>query len=527
MRYQSILFLAFVLVVLTVYYLAGRRRQTAVLLLANLAFYGITGPQYLPFLATTLLASFWSARAMDRAYRETDAQIGAETDKQAKKALRAAAKTRARRALIPGMLIPIALLVVCKYTGFILQNLNAALALFRLPPTPVFRLILPVGISFYTFMALGYVLDVYWRRYEAEQSLTRYAAFLAYFPHVVQGPIDRYREFRDQITGGAAFDARQLAFGAELTLWGFFKKLVIADRLGLIVDKAFADWQNLGSGVLIGAVALYSIQIYADFSGCIDIVTGVSEMLGIRLRKNFNHPYLSRSMGEFWRRWHISLQEWFKDYVYFPVSASGLMRRVKKRLRDKGKPRAAERFATCFPIFVVWMVTGIWHGADWKFVVWGLFHAAVLISSALLEPAFVATNRRLGINAENPLWWAWQILRTFFICCVGRVFFRAPDLAAAVGIFRAIGRTPPVFGDLINHLVEYSGNVPDLLVTTLAMLILFIVDILQERAPLREALSRRSIALRWALIFGCLFFVLIFGVYGPGYGATGFIYEQF
>ncbi|MBR2698201.1 MAG: MBOAT family protein [Clostridia bacterium] len=527
MRYQSILFLAFVLVVLTVYYLAGRRRQKAVLLLANLAFYGLCGPQYLPFLASTLLASFWSARAMDRAYRETDAQIRAETDKQAKKALRAAAKARAKRALIPGMLIPIALLVVCKYTGFLLQNLNAALALINRPQVPVLRVILPVGISFYTFMALGYVLDVYWRRYEAEQSLLSYAAFLSYFPHVVQGPIDRYREFRDQIVDGAAFDPRQLAFGAELTLWGFFKKLVIADRLGLIVDKAFSGWQELGGGVLIGAVALYSIQIYADFSGCIDIVSGVSEMLGIRLRKNFNHPYLSRSMGEFWRRWHISLQEWFKDYVYFPVSASGLMRGVKKRLREKGKPRAAERFATCFPILVVWMVTGIWHGADWKFVVWGLFHAAVLISSALLEPAFIAANRRLGIRAENPLWRAWQILRTFFICCVGRVFFRAASLSDAMGIFRAIARGPLSFAALWESLVAFSGTMPDLLVTFAAMLILFIVDIVQERTPLREALSKRSIVLRWALIFGCLFFVLIFGVYGPGYGATGFIYEQF
>ena len=302
---------------------------------------------------------------------------------------------------------------------------------------------------------------------------------------------------------------------------------MIADRLGLIVDKAFADWQNLGSGVLIGAVALYSIQIYADFSGCIDIVTGVSEMLGIRLRKNFNHPYLSRSMGEFWRRWHISLQEWFKDYVYFPVSASGLMRNVKKRLRDKGKPRAAERFATCFPIFVVWMVTGIWHGADWKYVVWGLFHAAVLISGALLEPAFIAVNRRLGIKAENPAWRVWQIARTFFICCVGRVFFRAPDLAAAVGIFRAMRHAPLAFAALWEKLVAFSGTMPDLLVTLAAMLILFTVDIVKERTRLREALSKRSIVLRWALIFGCLFFVLIFGVYGPGYGATGFIYEQF
>ena len=527
MRYQSIQFLIFVLAVLAVYYLAGRKRQRIVLLIANLAFYGMAGPQYLPFLAATALSSFYSARMMDRVYKETDAQIRAEADKQRKKALRAEAKQRAKRALLLGMLVPIALLVVCKYTGFILQNLNALLALARLPQTPALRLILPMGISFYTFMALSYVLDVYWRRYEAEESLLTYAVFLSYFPHVVQGPIDRFGQFREQIKDGVTFDAQKLVYGAELTLWGFFKKLVVADRLGIIIDKVFDGWQGLEGIVLIGAVALYSIQIYADFSGCIDIVTGISEMLGIGLKKNFNHPYLSRSMGEFWRRWHISLQEWFKDYVYFPVSASALMRNVKKRLRDRGKSRAAERFATCFPILVVWMVTGIWHGADWKFVAWGLFHAAVLIGSALLEPAFGAVNRRLGIRTENPAWRVWQMARTFVICCAGRVFFRAQSLPAAIGMLHVMERSRLAFGELWSKLVEYSGAEPDLWVTLVAMLILCVVDVIQEKTRLREALSRRNIALRWFLIYACLFIVLIFGVYGPGYGATNFIYEQF
>ena len=526
MRYQTIQFLIFALVVMAAWYLAGKKRQRIVLLLANLVFYGMAGVQYLPFLAATTLSSFYSARAIGRVYSASDEALKACKEPQQKKVLRAEAKQRAKRALIPGMLVPIALLVVCKYTGFILKNLNAVLALAHLPQTPVFRLILPVGISFYTFMALSYVLDVYWRRHEAEQSLLNYAAFLSYFPHVVQGPIDRYWDFRDQVQAGMAFDARNLAFGAELALWGFFKKLVIADRLGLVIDQVFSQWQSMGSALLIASVALYSIQIYADFSGCIDIVTGVSEMLGIRLRKNFNHPYLSRSMGEFWRRWHISLQEWFKDYVYFPVSASEMMRNVKKRLRGKGRAKAAERFATCFPIFVVWLVTGIWHGADWKFVAWGMFHAAVLISSALLEPAFMAVNQKLHIPTENILWRIWQIVRTFFICCVGRVFFRADSLDTAVGMLNIMTHQRPVFSDL-ERLGEMSMNMRNFSVTLIAMLVLFVVDIIEERTPLRDALQKRSIVLRWALIYGCLFYVLIFGVYGLGYGATNFIYEQF
>ena len=527
MHYQSIAFLGFALIVLAVYYLVGKKRQRTVLMIGNLAFYGLCGPQYLPFLAATALASFYSARAMGRVYRDADAQMKACTDMPQKKQLREGAKKRAKRALLWGMLIPIALLVACKYTAFLLKNLNLVLALFRLPRIAVFRLILPVGISFYTFMALSYVLDVYWRRYEAEESLLTYAVYLSYFPHVVQGPIDRFREFADQLAGGVDFDFRNFAFGAELTLWGFFKKLVVADRLGMIVDGVFGSWRGMGSLSIVAAVALYSIQIYADFSGCIDIVTGVSEMLGIRLRRNFNHPYFSRSMAEFWRRWHISLQEWFKDYVYFPVSASSMMRRVKKYYRGKGKPRAAERFATCFPILVVWLVTGIWHGAAWKFVAWGLFHAAVLIASTLLEPTFNAVNQRLHIRTEKPAWHLFQMARTYFICCVGRVFFRAESLREALAMLRAIVSTSPAPRQMLECLIEFSTSWSELVVTLFTVVVLCVVDAFQEKTGLREALDKRSTALRWALIFACLFFVLIFGAYGPEFGATGFIYEKF
>ena len=527
MSYQSLQFLAFAGVVTAVYYLAGRKRQLAVLALANLAFYAVAGLRYLPFLLATMVATFFAARWIDRVYRASEEAVAACSDAAEKKRLRAAAKARAKRALGVGIAVPIALLVACKYTGFLLENLNALLRCFGLPETPMFAMILPVGISFYTFMALSYVLDVYWKRYRAEESFLLYAVYLSYFPHVVQGPIDRFNEFRDQLRAGVSFDYQTFTFGAQLALWGFFKKLVIADRLGMFVDAVFGHWSASGGALLAIAVAAYSIQIYADFSGCIDIVTGVSEMLGIRLRKNFNHPYFSRTMGEFWRRWHISLQEWFKDYVYFPVSASNLVRKVKKACKAKGKPQSAELFAACFPIFVVWMITGIWHGAAWKFVAWGVFHAMLLIGSRLLEPAFAAANRRLRIDPDRLPWRLWQMLRTFVLCCVGRVFFRADDLRAAFGIFAAV-RTPRIsLAQLLRPGFDIGMNTPNAIIAAVSMLILLIVDIAQERTRVREALSRRNIALRWALIYACLFFVLYFGVYGPWYGKGGFIYEQF
>ncbi len=527
MHYQSLQFILFAGVVLLVYYRVKPARQAHVLLLANLIFYALSGVEYLPFIAATAVCTFWTGRRIGRIYRETDAQIGQCGDPAQKKQLRAQSKARARRALVPGMAVTIGLLCVCKYALFVSENVNVLLSALNIPRIPTFRMILPLGISFYSFMALSYVLDVYWKRYEAEERFLAYATYLSYFPHVVQGPIDRFNEFKAQLAGGVTFCARNLTFGAQLALWGFFKKLVIADRLALFVDTAFSHFSEYSGPVLVAAVALYSIQIYADFSGCIDIVTGVSEMFGIHLRKNFNHPYFSRTMGEFWRRWHISLQEWFKDYVYFPVSASNLMRRAKKRFRERGMKRASELFAACFPILVVWMITGLWHGAAWKYVAWGLFHAILLIGSKVLEPAFAAVNRRLRINADCRLWRLWQMLRTFFLCCVGRIFFRAADLKTALAMIPRMLHLKTTLRALVNPPVPYGMSGGDILVAAAAILVLLIVDVVQERTCIRKSLEKRNIVLRWGLIYACLFVVLFFGIYGPGYGASGFIYEQF
>ena len=524
MSYHSIQFLGFVGVVLAVYYTVGRRRQTIVIALSNLAFYALSGLKALPFLLTTALVTFLAAKRIGGIYRAYDARIKA-AEAAERKALRAEAKARAKKALSVGMAVAIGLLVVCKYAAFALENLNAALGLIHLKQLPVFRLLLPLGVSFYTFMALGYLLDVYWKRYPAEESPIAYFAFLSFFPHVVQGPIDRYNDFKRQLEGGVAFSYEKLASGAQLMMWGFFKKLVVADRLGLFVDAAFTHWSRLRGFVLIAAVVTYSVQIYADFSGCIDIVTGVAEMMGISLKRNFNHPYFSRTMGEFWRRWHISLQEWFKDYIYFPVSTSAFVKNTKRRWAKAGRTRAAELFGSCFPILVVWLVSGIWHGAAWKYVVWGLFHAALLIGSAILEPVFAGVNRRLRIDTAHFAWRAWQTLRTFALCCLGRVFFRADDLRTAVAILRKMARPGIAWASLLKP-STYGMNIDRAIVSAAAVVILIVVDAVQERLPIRETLNRRGIALRWLLAYGCLFAIAIFGMYGHGYGSA-FIYERY
>lgn len=526
MSYQSLEFILFCFGFLAVYYLVGKKGQRWVLALANLLFYTAAGWKHLPFLLVTMLATFFTGRQIGRIYDRFDEKLAQCKAPAEKKALRNQAKAKAKRVLQAGMAVTIVLLAVCKYTGFAVSNLNALLAVLGIPQIELFKLVLPLGISFYSFMALSYVLDVYWKRYRAEENFLTYALYLSYFPHVVQGPIDRFNEFSAQIRDGVAFDYEKVAAGAQLLLWGLFKKLVIANRLGIFVDDILGKWDTVYGVMLVIAFVVYSVQIYTDFSGCIDIVTGVSEMFGIRLRKNFNNPYFSRTMAEFWRRWHISLQEWFKDYVYYPVSASNMMRRVKKHCKEINSPKTAENFTACFPIFVVWAITGIWHGASWSFVVWGMFHAAVLIGSHLLEPLFKKLTQLLRIDTENFGWYFIQMVRTYVICCVGRVFFRTADLGTAFGIFSRMVRCFD-FAGLFDKKATYGLDAANMLVAFLSVLVLLAVDLLHEKLPVRETLAKQNLLFRWFILLAGIFAVIIFGIYGPGYDAASFIYEQF
>lgn len=523
MSYQSLQFVAFSGIVLLIYYAVSKKRQPLVLLLASLVFYALAGLKYLPCMLTTLFTSFIAGKKMGRIYRETDLKLAECKEVAQKKALRAEAKKQAGRVLNWALLITVGLLVVCKYTGFILENICA---LFSIPQFTGFRMIVPLGVSFYTFMAVGYMLDVYWKRYGAEEEFLPYATFLTWFPHVVQGPIDRYNEFRKQLPGEEKirFDADRIVKGFQLTMWGFFKKLVIADRLNLFVSTIYGDYQSYQGLVIVIATVLYSIQIYADFSGCIDIVSGISEAMGIKLKKNFDHPYFSKTMPEFWRRWHMSLGEWFKDYIYYPVSVSDLSRKLKK---SKTRKKAGELASACLPVTAVWLLTGIWHGASWNYVIWGLFHCMLIVLSILFADINRTITERLHINTHSLIWRLWQMARTFTLCCIGRVFFRAADMAAVAGIFRN------TFSGLGLEFVagraffKHGINFFHFCAVIAAIIVLWLVDLLQEKYSIREALAKRNIAIRWAFVFAGLFAIIILGAYGPGYDASSFIYEQF
>ncbi len=525
MNYANFEFLLFSAAVVLLYYLAGKKLQKYVLLLANAAFYLIAGAKYIPFIAVSILTTFFCAKKISGIWKKEAVYLDICTDISQEKEIRAASKASAKKYLMLAFFIIIGMLAVCKYSRFVAENINRVLASLSVKQIPTFRMVLPIGIAFYTFMAISYLLDVYRKRYEAENSLLLYAVYQSYFPHVIQGPIDRYDKFSEQLRGGVALNEKNLVFGAELVLWGLFKKLVIADRLGLFVDTIYNGWEEYTGVVFALATALYTIQIYADYSGCIDIVSGVSEMMGIKLTRNFNHPFFSKTMPESWRRWHISLTEWFKDYIVSPISTSQFVQSIEEKRALKDKKRTGELFASCFPAFVAWTVMGVWYGARWTFLVWGLYHACLIILGNIFRNPLKKLNTKLNIDSKTFSWKLWQMIRTFILCPIGSVFFRAENLKAAFGIFRRSLMKLNLAGVWGAQLYTYGLDRNNFTVAIISILILLIVDMLQERMPVRKTIAKQNLVFRWLLIYAAVVALLIFGMYGPGYDANAFIFE--
>lgn len=528
MVYNSFYFVLFVCLFVLVYYAVPWKLQTFVLLLASVVFYALQGVQYLLFILFSTFAVFQVVKKIDHIYCRGDAEIFQVKDTALKKEIKQKIQAESRCWLFIAMFLVLGPFIILKYINFFIANTNSFLNLLNTQYSiNVLNKYLPVGISFYSFMMLGYILDVYWKRYPAEKQFINFAVFGLYFPHIVQGPIGRYNYLEQQIRSKHEFKWDTVISGAQLMIWGFFKKLVIADRINIFVSAVYDEWTAHYGIIFVIATILYSIQIYADFSGCIDIVRGTSEMFGIRLEKNFNHPYFSKSMPEFWRRWHISLNQWFKDYLYYPVSVSGIVKKYSKKIKLERGAESSRIFVSVVSALIVWMVTGLWHGAEWKFVVWGIFHAILIIMGIVFEIPVKRLTIFLKIKTDSFSWNLFQMVRTFILCSIGRIFFRAENIYVAFNIIKRMLNRTDITVLLPGRIYGYGLNIYNFNLMLLAIAILLAVDILQEKMSLRASLAKQQLVFRWMIIYGSLFAIIIFGIYGPGYEVGSFIYNQF
>ena len=401
----------------------------------------------------------------------------------------------------------------------------------------------PAAISFYTLTLLGYLIEVYWGVELAQKSFWRVALFGGFFPQMSTGPIARWGEVSESLFGpgrkegessllrsGPGLDAADVFFGLRRVLWGLFKKLVIAERLGVVVDTVYGDYTTYtGSFLVLGAVC-FAFQLYADFGGAADIAIGCARMLGVRLSENFAQPFYSRSIAEFWRRWHMTLGGWFKDFVMYPLLRTRAFERLGSVCRKRFGKKAGKRLTTAAALFVVWFLLGLWHGGMWTFIIGsGLYHACLMSLALLAEPWTAGFYKKTGIDREHPLWTAWQRVRTFVLVAVGFVFFRSDSLGMAFGILRGMGSGD--MGLFTREGFDSLGlSAADWGVLVAGLAILWAVSFVKERARTAGAAGtgvsvcwQRISAVCAALAFG----VLILGFYGQGYDAAAFIYAAF
>ena len=467
MRFQSLLYLVFLGAVLASYWALPRGGQNVLLVLASYVFYGWEHPWFLLPLWASTLVDYGCALGMERfpAWR--------------------------RWLLLISIGASVALLGTFKYAGFALENVNSLLTSLGSDPLGVtFKLVLPAGLSFYTFQSIGYVVDVYAGRVRAERNLLDYALYVSFFPQLVAGPIERAGHMLPQYHAKRAFDPAGWRVGLGLLLWGFFKKLVIADNTALVVNKVFALAQPSFPVIWAGVFA-FAVQIYADFSGYTDIARGTARLLGIELMRNFNHPYIATSPADFWRRWHISLSTWLRDFIYIPLGGN-----------RGGATRAS------FNLIATFAISGLWHGASWNYVLWGLYWGLLILIQRFL--------RWLGIVGWIPRFG--KVAITFAATCAGWLLFRERNLGQ---VLSDIGQSPFAISSNQWRIGIYLGTLASFYALPL------VIHTLATRDAACRLIAEWSVNARLALetSVGAL---LLFGiVIGRSVTTSEFIYFQF
>lgn len=524
MSYLSIRFIIFVIIVILLYYIFPKRFRWCILLLASIVFYAYAGYEKFFIAIATSLVIWIASWLINRQYQEAERQIEEQgLSGKDKTSLLAQYKHKCRNMyLVPTLCLVIGILGYCKF-AIMLED-----ALWQLFTYPIsLEVIVPLGISYYTFSSIGYLLDVYWRKTEHIDNYFKFALCVLYFPQIVQGPIARYQRLEKELFKEHTFDYKQVCFGMQLMLYGYAKKMILADRLALYTSQVFGNLQSYEGLVVLIAVFASVFQLYMDFSGCMDIVRGVSQIFGVELEQNFRHPFFSTSTAEFWRRWHITLGTWFKDYVYMPIAVSKWLIKLVTRIRNKFGKETAKVINTVLPLLVVWLLTGIWHGTGWNYVVWGLYYGTLIICSTVLAEQYKKLAGFLHIDMSTRPYRLFQMFRTFLVFAGGRLI-TAPGTLANTGMaVRQMLKSfnPWIFWD--GTLYGMGLDYKDWCVVVIGLLIVRQVSILQEKGSVSEKIARRNIVLRWMVYYGAFFAILIFGMYGSGYNASDFIYGNF
>lgn len=509
MEITSFYFLCFLAALFPVYYLTPGKNRWIVLLVASIGYFLTAGNAYLILYPAVMITVIYGAALyIDRV------------------------KEQKKKKLALSLVVVFCLLILTslKYCNFGIYTYNA-IAMRFFPGSSLFKtvqVLAPLGISFYTLALLGYLFDVYYEISRPQHNFFKFALFGFYFPVLISGPILRYRDVEGELYSPGKFDYKHFTYGLQRMLWGFFKKLVIAERLSVVVNTIYGDVDTYNGCYIIVAAVCFALQLYADFSGGMDIVIGLSESLGIRIAENFDRPFFSRSIQEFWRRWHITLGTWLKDYLFYPLLRTKGFMNLQAFCKKKFGKKGGKKIATFLAMFVLWFAVGMWHGGAWKFIMGsGLIHWGYIVFGEALEPLWKKMKAVCHITDKTVWFRCWQQLRTFLLVCASFVFFRADSFTEGLHIYRELFAdfNPGILID--GSLLTLGLDGIEAVIAVVSLLILLLVSILQGKKSIRDRLSAMPIVCRWLILYAALFYVIFLGYYGPGYSTSEFIYRGF
>ena len=531
MLFTSYEFLFFVLITCVLYYVLPKKWQWMLLLLASYVFYFIAGASFLPYIFVTTVSTYLIARKVTALQKGTSQYIKEhkeELSKEEKKEYKAKQKKKQWHWLLACLIFNLGILAVVKYTNFAISNVNTLLTTFGSDRTLQFvDLVLPLGISFYTFQSMGYMIDVYRGKYEAENNPFRFALFVSFFPQLVQGPISRYDALAQTLYEEHRFDFSKVSLGLQRVLWGYFKKLVIADRMLIAVNTLIQNPEKYTGAYVFAGMLFYALELYADFTGGIDITIGIAEILGIRVTENFHRPYFSKNIKEYWNRWHMTMGSWFTDYIFYPISVCQPMLKFSRFARAHFGEIIGKRMPVYLSSFVVWFTTGIWHGASWNFIVWGLGNFVVIMISQELEPLYRKFHEKFPKADKAFGFKVFRVVRTILLMSSLRMFDCYRDVPLTFKMFGSMFTTWNWKVFLDGSMLNLGLELKDYIILFVGLFILITVSLVQRSGSVREKVRTLSVPVRFVLWYGMFLAVLLLGAYGVGYDASQFIYNQF
>lgn len=484
MLFNSLQYLIFFPIVVGLYFLIPYKHRWAILLAASYYFYMAWKPVYIILIIASTLIDYFTGLMMGR------------TDDKSKR----------KKYLILSLISNLSLLFLFKYFNFFNDSAKTILQYLNIPfYLPQFKLLLPMGISFYTFQTLSYSIDVYKGVIKPEKHLGIFALYVTFFPQLVAGPIERSENLLPQFRENHDFDYKSATDGLKLMAWGLFKKVVIADRVSQVVNLVYNDVHNYTGFPLILATVFFAFQIYCDFSGYSDMAIGSANVMGYRLMENFRRPYLARSISEFWKRWHISLSTWFKDYIYIPLGGNRVV-----------------KWRWYYNLFITFLISGLWHGANWTFVAWGALHGFYHIFAILTSNTRSKIVKIIRLDKLPSLYKLIQISITFILVCFGWIFFRANSLSDAIYVINHMfdGSFKNIYGQALTlGLDSFQLNV-----AIISIVLMELIHLVQEKTnSIRKLVSTKPIWIRWTLYYILILWIIIFG----SFGSQEFIYFQF